>query len=861
MEFTNTKTWQHTLAPQGDEFDSHRERLKQAYFNFRRHVGQLIQTIPADILGLTIHDLTHLDALWSMSDLLTNGDYDLNPAEAFVFGGSILLHDSAMTVCAYKGGADEVRNTPEYSDALAQLQSIHSARHVAHTGNSSITLEALALSDALRIKHASKAEELASQKWISPIDGSEVFLIDDAELRDHFSRSIGRIAHSHHWDIGDVQKILSTTLGAFSSFPVNWTIDQVKIALLLRCVDAMQIDDRRAPRFLASVRSIPPESIEHWRFQNKLTQPHIEEGRLIYTSKSPFVINEAAAWNLCFDTLQMIDRELRSTNDLHLQKGLKQFSATSVVGAGSAEALSRYIEVEGWKPLPLNLKVSNVPHLARTLGGNDLYNNPLVPLRELIQNSADAIEARTLVESDFSIEDGLISIRFIESEQFAILELEDNGVGMSEFVLTTGLLDFGYSYWKSAAARSEFPGLQQYAGRFRGRYGIGFFSVFMWASEVTIYSRRFNEGMEKTRVLEFRQGIESRPILRAATTDELSSKWSTRIRLKLKPDFFTTLFTDDMRRRQLHLYDYPYRVSYEYADQTWTQRIKLLCGALPIKVILEASDRMDEVSLPKWRECTPGQFMDFFSGVIFDATNENLRFINTLTELTELPPLGGRCFITPYKSRVSSVAVYEKGIFIGFTHANGISGIAESNATNAARDRHSELSARTDKIWFGKIRGKVFSACRHIGEKIAVQNLLMAHDEPDPNQPLFIKSRELISLTELKRQISSTGRFFIRLHEDSDDVFVWKTAEKLSAIFGLSIDEQQIFPLVEFSGKVNPGDDIELQIDDSGDTLFRFLRDIRDAIGPTSRIESEHHTQDGYKNDFIDIRIFSNLDA
>jgi hypothetical protein len=276
MPYTDSRTWLRSLAAQGDAFDEHRERLRQAYFAFRNRVGQLIQTIPADIPGLTVHDLTHLDALWEMADLLTSGEYDLNPAEAFVLGGAILLHDSAMTVCAYAAGIDEVRQSPEYADAVAQLRSVQPLV-------GSPTAEAQAIAEALRVKHASKAEQLATQKWVSPIDKSEVYLIDDADLRDQYGHSIGRIAHSHHWNIGEVPKQLGTTLGAFSGFPTAWTTDQVKIALLLRCVDAMQIDDRRAPRLLATVRSINAQSMEHWRFQNKLAQPHLKERRLVYS--------------------------------------------------------------------------------------------------------------------------------------------------------------------------------------------------------------------------------------------------------------------------------------------------------------------------------------------------------------------------------------------------------------------------------------------------------------------------------------------------------------------------------------------------------------------------------------------------
>lgn len=473
--YTNSKIWQNTLESQGDAHDACRERLRGAYVRFRERVGQLIQTIPADMIGLTVHDLSHLDALWEMADILTGGEYPLNPAEAFVLGGAILLHDSAMTIAAYPGGVEEVKSTPEYSDAAAILTENLAQSHSAIGSIRNPTAEHLAIAETLRIRHAKKAEELASQAWESPIDKSSIYLIEDTDLRDHYSCVIGRVAHSHHWGIGRLTRDLGATLGAFAGFPANWTVDQVKVALVLRCIDAMQIDDRRAPRFLAAIRDLGPTSIEHWQFQAKLTVPHVADQRLVYTSKNPFSVEQAGAWNLCFDTIQLVDRELRDANDLQLQKELPTFLVTGVAGAGSAENFARYVEVTGWKPLPLNLNVSDVPKLARTLGGHDLYNEPLAPLRELIQNAADAIEVRSLIEDDFSLDDGLITVRFIENAAETILEIEDNGIGMSERVLTTALLDFGFSFWKSSAARREFPGLQARTERLRGKYGIGFF--------------------------------------------------------------------------------------------------------------------------------------------------------------------------------------------------------------------------------------------------------------------------------------------------------------------------------------------------------------------------------------------------
>ena len=68
--------------------------------------------------GLTLHDVTHLDALWETADLIAGDKYPLNPLEAFVFGSAVLLHDSAMCWEAYANGQQGVRNTTEWKDAF-----------------------------------------------------------------------------------------------------------------------------------------------------------------------------------------------------------------------------------------------------------------------------------------------------------------------------------------------------------------------------------------------------------------------------------------------------------------------------------------------------------------------------------------------------------------------------------------------------------------------------------------------------------------------------------------------------------------------------------------------------------------------
>lgn len=167
-------------------------------------------------------------------------------------------------------------------------------------------------------------------------------------------------------------------------------------------------------------------------------------------------------------------------------KGLK--------GIETPTKLSELIRVNDWKPVGANLHVSDVPQLVKQLGGEGLYGQDnTIPLRELLQNARDAIHSRKVVQK---IEEnwGSIIIKIgIENNQDYI-EVIDNGIGMSESTLCQKLLSFGSSYWGSYLMTKEHPGLLTSEFRSVGKFGIGFYSTFMWGERVVVKTRTIYEG-------------------------------------------------------------------------------------------------------------------------------------------------------------------------------------------------------------------------------------------------------------------------------------------------------------------------------------------------------------------------------
>ena len=104
-DFRDTWLWRHAFTtPRPDCAPLEQEFLRTQYMSLRDRAAQLVSRIAADLPGLTVHDIGHLDALWETASLVTETAVDVNPAEAFVLGASILLHDAGMSLAAYPGG-------------------------------------------------------------------------------------------------------------------------------------------------------------------------------------------------------------------------------------------------------------------------------------------------------------------------------------------------------------------------------------------------------------------------------------------------------------------------------------------------------------------------------------------------------------------------------------------------------------------------------------------------------------------------------------------------------------------------------------------------------------------------------------
>ena len=247
MSYEVSPLWTTTLGGPDDPAGAI-TRLRTAFAQMRRRAAHLVSEIPQNLAHYTVHDVSHLDALWETASVVAGEHYRLNPMEAFVLGGAILVHDAGMSLAAYPGGLEELRECREWKDTLhRELRStLKRQPTAAEIDAPPEEVEREVVGAVLRALHADRAKFLATQSWQSP-DGQQLWLLEDSALRLGLGRLIGRIASSHHWDVDTLGIEFASEMGAPVGFPSEWSVDALKVACLLRLADASHIDARRAP--------------------------------------------------------------------------------------------------------------------------------------------------------------------------------------------------------------------------------------------------------------------------------------------------------------------------------------------------------------------------------------------------------------------------------------------------------------------------------------------------------------------------------------------------------------------------------------------------------------------------------------
>lgn len=488
----------------------------------------------------TTHSYDHVHAMLEMADwiipdstkeLLTAGDY-------LFLTLSIYFHDLGLLISVqeYEGRS----KNPEYQRYLSQ-QSTTSVDHLEYMDK----LNKLSVEERERILYQEFVRATHGARVRAWIEGSSM---DDSDLslviRSAIHNLIGKLDSSARQGLAILCEShtiddISDTLKYNVSMPYGESRDETVnlqyIAIILRTVDLLQVTRSRAPSILYQLIS-PKDPISQieWQKQNAVRSirpapGRDREGRASSTAQP--------------DTIQFYARFEKSDGFFGLTSYLayvrSQLSACQEALKKSESELPNPPEFP-WKFID-DAGVEAVGFLTKSFGfeldqhkildlltGHTLYNDTDVVIRELTQNALDAVRLQ-FTASKPNTGSGRIDLSWDESSK--ILEVMDNGTGMSQAVIEDHLLKVGSSRYQDPKFREKFPDFSSIS-----RFGIGVLSAFMVADNVEITTCSLED--EKARQISLRS-VHGKYLIKLL--DKVTQKdeigvfpHGSRIRLKLR---------------------------------------------------------------------------------------------------------------------------------------------------------------------------------------------------------------------------------------------------------------------------------------------------------------------------------------
>ena len=155
------------------------------------------------------------------------------------------------------------------------------------------------------------------------------------------------------------------------------------------------------------------------------------------------------------------------------------------------------------------------------------YSHPEIFLRELILNSSDALDKLrhlTLVDEAFKSLpfDPRIDLELDEEDK--TLTIADTGIGMNEEDLISHLGTIARSGTKNFL--SQLSGDARKDSNLIGQFGVGFYSVFMVADRVEVFTRKAGEDKAWRWTSDGKSGFEIEPAERAVAGTSVLVHWN-----------------------------------------------------------------------------------------------------------------------------------------------------------------------------------------------------------------------------------------------------------------------------------------------------------------------------------------------
>lgn len=492
----------------------------------------------------TVHSIKHIDEMINSLSWIIPADTKaiMSPADWFVTVSSIFLHDIGMIITKKEFDDREKSDFPQFVEQ--RLFSGDNGEDYQERINALPPgdRDKFLYEEFVRSNHGSRA-----RAWIEGRASSDLGVTQDAaDLVDRVLRSldqtvrsdIAMVVESHNLD--DIRNTAKYPIVRPYANTKEDTANIQYCALLLRTADLLQITSDRAPtKLFRLINPTNPVSQAEWIKQNGV---RMVEGQKARNPEGN--VDE----NLHKDTIDVYANFKGQKGYFGLNSFLdyadKQIIASFEIAEHSRQRDGakhefpwkrihrKNIKADGYLQKEFRFELDQ-EKILNLLTGHTLYNDSLVVIRELAQNALDAVRLHRflLQKAQHTSTPYVGKIRVRWDSKARILEVSDNGTGMSQDIIERHFLKVGSSKYQEPSFRkthSDFVAIS--------RFGIGVLSAFMVAEAVEVLT--IEEGDSQAREISL-ESVHGHYLVRLRDKSESEVKelgaHGTRLRLSIRP--------------------------------------------------------------------------------------------------------------------------------------------------------------------------------------------------------------------------------------------------------------------------------------------------------------------------------------
>jgi len=329
-------------------------------------------------------------------------------------------------------------------------------------------------------------------RWIHP-ERVSLFLDTINVIWDgvQFNRELGMVCRSH----GDDAKFIQDD----DKFPPNfvYAADTKFCAILLRLADILDFDNSRSPEEVYHYLGIGRREDKRRVFSDVEWQKHLCSKGFVFPPKrqGTYVLgfiaspDDPSVEHDVREFLHVIEQEFNKCVSLlrHCSDRWQHFRLPDRIDTGNITS-QKYLYGE----FRFTLDEDKILNL---LMGENLYNDPYVFVRELIQNSIDTTRHRQFYESvkgNKNYQPKVVISHWFDKDNYRWLRIDDNGMGMTKYIIENYLFRVGRCYYESSDFEVEKLSYAAGSGRdFKpiSRFGIGLLSCFIGGDRLEITTK------------------------------------------------------------------------------------------------------------------------------------------------------------------------------------------------------------------------------------------------------------------------------------------------------------------------------------------------------------------------------------